>query len=113
MVSTVGSRVDTYSHVVRAVMQWPFQSHTPEEIKKLQDDDPAIGPVLQAVGSGNYPSEDVVKSWSLKYGAYCNSQSALCVRWGVAEKTLKWRDHSPSASTAFDAAGRCAWEIAR
>ena len=27
-------------------------------MQKLQDDDPAIGPVLKAVGSGNYPSED-------------------------------------------------------
>ena len=52
------------SHVVGAVRQWPFQSYTPEEIKKLQDDDPAIGPMLEAVGSGKYPSEDAVKSWS-------------------------------------------------
>ena len=60
-------------HVIGAVMQWPFQSYTPEQMQKLQDDDPAIGPVLQAVGSGNYLSEDVVKSWIGKGAAYCNS----------------------------------------
>ena len=71
------------SHVVGAVMQWPFQSYTPEEMQKLQNDDPAIGPVLQAVGSGNYPSEDVVKSWSWEGRCLLQQSKMLHVLDGV------------------------------
>ena len=71
------------SHVVGAVMQWLFQSYTPEEMQKLQNDDPAIGPVLQAVGSGNYPSEDVVKSWSWEGRCLLQQSKMLHVLDGV------------------------------
>ena len=71
------------SHVVGAVMQWPFQSYTPEEMQKLQNDDPAIGPVLQAVGSGNYPSEDAVKSWSWEGRCSLQQSKMLHVLDGV------------------------------
>ena len=58
--------------------------YTPEEMQKLQDDDPAIGPVLQAVGSGNYPSEDVVKSWSWEGRCLLQQSKMLhaCIRRG-------------------------------
>ncbi|KAL5496460.1 hypothetical protein EMCRGX_G012750 [Ephydatia muelleri] len=65
--------------------QRPFQTYTPEDIKKLQEDGPAIaiGPVLRAVGSGNYPPEDSVKSWSLEGRSLLQQSKMLQVLDGV------------------------------
>ena len=41
-----------------AVSVLPFQTHTPEEMTRLQMEDPIVGPVYQAVENGKLPSHD-------------------------------------------------------
>ena len=41
-----------------AVSVLPFQTHTPEEMTRLQMEDPIVGPVYQAVKNGKLPSHD-------------------------------------------------------
>ena len=69
----LGSRVNSVGLAATLYAVAFSDLYTPEDIKKLQNDDPAIGPVLQAVESGNYPPEDFLKSWSLEGRSLRNS----------------------------------------
>eukprot|EP00731_Ephydatia_muelleri_P006151 Em0003g399a len=98
------------SHVVGAVMQWPFQTYTPEDIETLQNDDHAV------LHASNW-------KWQLPARRFCEVmesggavltaavQNAPGVRWGSVEMISKSWFSSPSASTAFSAAGQRAREI--